>query len=340
MEQIKLAVIGAGSMGVKHAHLISSHDRCTLAGICDTNPSLRSVADKFGVRFYTSPEELINKENPTGAIIATPNSLHASLAEVCANQKVHMLIEKPVADTIESAGNIVAITRSMGVKVLVGHHRRHSPLVQKVRELIREGSLGKLVGVSIIWALLKPDEYFKTVWRSRKPGGGPLLINLIHELDLVRFLCGEISEVYARKSSAIRGHEVEDSLNISICFESGAFGTSLASDVSPSPWSYELTTGENPLYYHAQESCYHFLGTSASLAFPAMELWRYPDKGLRGWQHNLEKVIYTVEPVDPLTVQLEHFCRVIEGKEEPVPDAEDAARSLIAALAVQKSAGN
>jgi predicted dehydrogenase len=281
---------------------------------------------------------LIEREKPAGAIIATSNAHHASVAEVCAERSVHVLIEKPIADSIERAQHIVETTQNCGTRVLVGHHRRHNPLVLKARELVRTGALGKLIGVSVLWALMKPDEYFQVEWRRERFVGGPTLINLIHELDSLRFICGEITEVYAQTRSEVRGFDVEDSLSISLCFEDGALGTVLASDACPSPWSYEATSHENPSYFHTDESCYYFLGTCGSLAFPTMELWRYPDKARQGWQHPMARVRIQVEPGDPLQAQLEHFCRVVQGQAEPIVDAKDGARSLAVALAVQESA--
>ena len=200
------------------------------------------------------------------------------------------------------------------------------------------GAIGRLVGVSVLWAALKPEDYYEIGWRRERLVGGPTLINLVHDLDSLRFICGEIVEVYAQTRSEIRGLDVEDSLSVSLCFEGGALGTVLASDACPSPWSYESTSRENPFYFHTDESCYHLLGTAGSLAFPAMELWRYADDAQEGWQHPLERVRIEVDSNDPLQAQLEHFCRVVEGEEAPILDAEDGARSLAVALAVHESA--
>jgi len=338
MTQVKLAVIGAGLIGARHAELVCAHDMCSLVGICDTDRSRKVVADSCQVPFYTSVEEMIEKEKPSGAIIATPNSHHASTAEACMKRSVHVLIEKPISDTIEGARQIVETSKSCGTRVLVGHHRRHNSLVLKTRELVREGALGRMIGASVLWALMKPDEYYEVGWRRERFIGGPALINLIHDLDSLRFICGEITEIYARIRSEVRGFDVEDSLSISICFEGGALGTLLASDACPSPWSYEATTSENPFYFNTDESCYHFLGTAGALAFPAMDLWRYPDKTKKGWQHPLERIHIKVDSGDPLQTQLEHFCRVVEGEEDPKIEAEDGAKSLAVVLAVHESA--
>ena len=338
MKPVRLAVVGVGLIGAKHAALIHSHAMCELVGIADHDPAGRAVADRLGVPFYSTAEELFDREKPQGAILATPNSHHADAAEQCVKQGLHMLIEKPIAETSQQAQRIVEATAKSGLRVLVGHHRRHNPLIRKTRELVQGGTLGSLVGVSVLWALKKPDAYFEVGWRRERSGGGPLLINLIHELDCLRFICGEIREVYAQTSSAVRKFEVEDSLSISIRFANGALGTVMASDATPAAWSYEAVTGENRSYFHTGENCYHFLGTQASLAFPRMELWRYSAKPGQGWQDPMERVRLEVPTADPLTLQLEHFCRVVRGEEAPVIDAPDGAASLAVALAVRESA--
>ena len=337
MKPVRLAVIGAGLIGSKHAELINAQGTSSLAAICDVDSSCRSVAEEFDVPFYQDIEDLLERERPKGAIIATPNGSHSALAEVCARRSVHVLIEKPIADTLNEANRIVQAADDSGIHVLVGHHRRHSPLVQEACSLIKSGGLGRLVAVSALWALLKPADYYEVDWRNRRPAGGPTLINLIHDLDSLRFICGEIRQVYAQSSSAARKLDVEDSLTLSLSFECGALGSVLASDITPSPWSYETTTGENPYYFHADENCYHFFGTSGSLAFPQMELWRYADDNQSGWQHPMEKSRRKVTRTDPLASQLEHFCRVVRGEELPIVDGRDGTRSLAVALAVLES---
>jgi predicted dehydrogenase len=338
MNRVRLAILGAGVMGRKHAELIAASDVCSLVGICDVDPGRQPLAKEFGVPFYEDVTELLEREAPEGALIATPNALHLDNAEVCARYGVHVLIEKPIADTLREAQQIVETADEFGIRVLVGHHRRYNPFIAEARAVVQNGVLGRLVAVSVLWTLLKPADYYLVDWRCRRPGGGPTLINLIHELDSLRFICGEIRRVYAQANSAVRGLEVEDSLSMTLSLENGALISVLASDATPSPWSYEATTHENPLYFHTDENCYHFFGTLGSLAFPRMELWRYADPVRAGWQHPLERSRREVNGTQPLRSQLEHFCRVVRGEERPLVDGRDGARSLAVALAVLESA--
>ena len=337
-DRISLAVIGAGQMGRQHATLITGQKACSLAAVCDVNPNARSVADHFGVSFYRTLPELLEREQIHGAIIATPNAEHARAAVHCLQQGVPVLIEKPIADTLEAARQISDASDATKTAVLVGHHRRHNPLVRQAHAILQSDTVGPLVGVSVLWTLCKPDDYYQQAWRCIPPAGGPTLINLIHDLDSLRYWCGDIAEVFAHTSSATRQLEVEDTLSITLRFENGALGSIFASDTTPAPWSYEATTGENPTYDHVSENCYHFCGVRGSLAFPQLTTWSYPEGSPRGWQHPLAHRQWTARTADPLGLQLEHFCQVIQQQETPLSDAYDASRSLATALAVLESA--
>ena len=337
MRPVKLAVIGLGLMGSRHVEIAQSFDGCELVAACDLDASLRVVADRHGVPFFRDIGEMLDRAKPNGAIIATQSANHVDTFAACARRGVHALIEKPVADTTEAALRIAELADTTNTHVLVGHHRRHNPLVQAAHAVVTGGEIGDLLAVSMMWTLMKPDGYFDIGWRSVRPDGGPVLINLVHELDILRYVCGEIDQVFAQGRSAARGFEVEDSVSISITFQNGAVATILGSDVATAPWSYEATTGENPLYYNVPENCYYFTGTHGALAFPRMELWKYPDPDRRGWQHRMERSVLPVTRADSLTVQLAHFCDVVRGTQPPLVDARDGARSLAAALAVLRS---
>ena len=137
--------------------------------------------------------------------------------------------------------------RRSGVPVLVGHHRRHNPRIKAIRDKVAGGEIGQLTAVVGLWLLKKPDDYFDVAWR-REAGGGPLLINLLHDIDNLRFICGEISEVQAMTSNKARGFAVEDTAGLLLKFAGGAIGTVTLSDTTPAPWSWELSSGENAAY--------------------------------------------------------------------------------------------
>ena len=183
-------------------------------------------------------------------IVASPNVLHVAMALDCVERGIPALVEKPVADTVVSARRLCNAVQRSGVPVLVGHHRRHNPIIKTVREQIAGGLIGQLTAVVGLWLLKKPDDYFDVAWR-RERGGGPILINLIHDIDNLRFICGEIAEVQALTSNKVRGFAVEDTAALLLRFANGAIGTVTVSDATPAPWSWELASGENAAYPEA-----------------------------------------------------------------------------------------
>ena len=229
----------------------------------------------------------------------------------------------------------------MGIPVLVGHHRRHNPLVQQAREIVASGTLGQLTAISATWLARKPDDYFDVAWR-RRTGGGPVLINLIHDIDSLRFIAGEIRAVQAMTSNARRGFDVEDTAALLLRFRAGALATITLSDAVASPWSWELMSGERASYSFPQsgQDCYLFAGTEGSLAMPTMRLWRYD--GAKNWQSPLplqqaaQQLAGT--PADPIQLQLRHFAEVIHGRAKPLITSRDASRTLEVALAVSQAA--
>jgi len=336
---VRLGVIGAGLIGKKHAALIKKIPGIRLAGISDVNPAAAKLAAELETKYYSEYKDLLNHAALEGAVVATPTNLHTQIGVVCAQHGIHLLVEKPIAQSVADAQVLVDSARAHKVHLLVGHHRRHNPLVQEVRRRINGGNIGKLVAVSVLWTLMKPNVYFHVEWRT-KSGGGPVLINLIHDIDNLRYVCGEINRVYAETSSAVRGFEVEDSASISLRFANGALGTILASDCTPSKWSYEQGTGENPYYHRTRGNCYIFFGTEATLSFPDMNLVRFQNPAHAGWQFPIVTEHIDVAAQDPLVVQLKHFGNVIRGKEEPRITGEDGLRTLAVARAILDSGKN
>jgi predicted dehydrogenase len=335
MTKVRLAVIGAGAFGQRHLSYLQREPLCEVVAVADPMPAAADFATAHGYRYFSDYRCMLDAVKPEGAIIASPNALHAPMGLACAERGVHILVEKPIAETLPAAQSLAAAAGRAGVALLVGHHRRYNPIIEKAREIVRGGGIGRLTAVVAMWLIRKPDPYFDVAWR-RQPGGGPVLINLIHDIDDLRFICGEIASVQAITSSGMRGFAVEDTAAITLRFASGALGTATLSDVVSAPWSWELTSGEAAQYPQRPENCYMFAGTEGSLTVPKLELWRY--EGEQSWTRPLVKQIFAVTTEDPLTRQLRHFCHVIRGEEPPRITGADAVRTLATTLAVLDAA--
>jgi predicted dehydrogenase len=339
MERVRLGLIGMGLIGTPHARTLQKVDECELVAVADVDEKHKETAANLGIKYYQDYEEMIRREALQGAIIATPNHLHAPMGIACAEQGLHLFVEKPIAPSLAEADRIIEAANQNRVRILVGHQRRFNARIEKARDIVRGGELGRLVGVTITWALLKPPQYFEGpfAWRKSK-GGGPILINLIHEIDNLRYICGEIDEVFAVSSSQVRGFPVEDTSGVTFRFGSGAVGTAFVSDCVPSRSSYEATTGENPLIPQDFGNCYQFYGTEASLLFPQMKKLFYPDPGKLGWHYPItEQGVKATQDDDPYVKEFRHFAKVILGKETPRISGEDGRRTLEVTLAIQRS---
>ncbi|HEY4294899.1 MAG TPA: Gfo/Idh/MocA family oxidoreductase [Paraburkholderia sp.] len=341
MNSFELAVAGAGLIGRRHIDLVRANSRCRLAAIVEPAPFGRALADELDVAWFDSLEALLATRRADGVILATPNALHADQALACLRAGVPALIEKPLAHTLDEGVRLQAEANRSDVPLLVGHHRLHSPILATARRIIGEGRLGELVGVLGSAIFYKPDDYFEQApWRAQR-GGGPILINMVHEIGNLRAMCGEIASVQALASNARRGFPVEDTVSITLRFVNGALGTFLLSDTAGAARSWEHTTRENPRYpSYDDEDCYVVTGDLGSLAIPTMRLKTYATREARSWWRPFDIATVPVEHADPLVRQLDHFCDVIEGSAVPLVSVSDALQNLRIAEAIGEAAAS
>ncbi|MEL6573387.1 MAG: Gfo/Idh/MocA family oxidoreductase [Pseudomonadota bacterium] len=329
---MKIAVFGAGLVGRRHVTEVAQ--QAELCAIVDPAEGAKALAAEHGVPWFAAPEACLAAMTPDGVIIATPNNLHADQALHCLEKQIPVLIEKPIAGTAADADRIVAASETTGVPVLIGHHRRHNPRISAAKKAIEDSMLGKIVAVNGQFWLYKPDDYFQESWR-KQPGAGPLFINFIHDIDLLRYLCGEVVDIQAMRSNAQRGADVEDTAAVILRFKNGALGTFSLSDSVVAPWSWEMTSGENPVYPHHPETCYTIGGTHGALALPQLELWAHPDK--RGWWERINWQTLEFTHEDAFKLQLTHFLKVIKGA-PPLVSAAEGRASLQVVLEITRRA--
>ena len=342
--KVRIAVAGAGLIGKRHVEMILGNPVCSLAALVDPTPVAADYARSLGVPLVGSLTELLAKNRPDGVVLATPNQMHVDQALECIAAKVPVLVEKPVAHTLEAGIRLCQAAEAANVPVLVGHNRRHSSIMAKAVEIIASGALGRIVAVNgtLLFYKAENEGYFDGAysWR-REPGGGPILLNMIHEVDNLRSLCSEIVAVQAFTSNATRKHPVEDTAAIALRFASGALGTFILSDTAASDRSWEHTSGEDPRYVKAhtdEDDCYIVAGTFGSLAIPTMRLQRYPSAADQSWHKALDKSVIPLEVVDPLERQMEHFADVIRGTAKPLVSARDGLQNLRVVDAILEAA--
>ncbi len=334
---VRLAVFGSGLVGARHIQHIIDSPSCILTSVVDPNPQAGMVAESAGANYFEDVDSFLERPDAEGVIIATPNESHASLGIKCAKAGLHLLVEKPIEADLKAASELVDTAEKEGVKLLVGHHRRFNAYIESARNIIESGELGTISAVNVLWATLKPTSYFDVSWRCES-GGGPLLINLIHDIDNLRYLFGDIERVYAEESNAIRRYPVEDTAVISLRFRNGILGTMVISDVVPSPYNFESGSGENPLIYDNGQDCYWVFGTRGTLTFPEVKIWHYSGEGEKGWGKPLSCKRMEIERTVPLERQLEHFCSIIRNDAAPRCSGQEALKTLKTIMAIKEAA--
>ena len=335
----RIILSGPGLIGKIHAKIIHDNNACELAGIVGPDSKQnRNCAEEFDVPFYSDFEVALNALETDGVVISTPNRHHYSQAVTCVKRGIPVLVEKPVAATTKEAAALANLADELDVPILVGHHRTYSPLLKKALEFINSKDFGHPVTLQGSALFFKPDQYFAVApWRTLD-GGGPILINMIHEIGVMRTLYGEIVAVQAISSNSVRRFDVEDTVAISLIFNNGALGTFILSDTASSSKSWEMTSGENPAYPHFKdEACYHLSGTNGSLDFPSMQTKTYETSTDRSWWKPLITGRLNVERRDPLQIQMNHFVDVILNNVKPLVSARDGYINMVVVDAIQQS---
>lgn len=339
MSRTRIAVAGAGTIGQAHMGVAQASPRCSLSAVVDPSPAAQALAERAGVPWYASLDDLLARDRPDGVVLATPNALHVPQALQCIAAGLPVLLEKPIATTVAEGHLLVEAVAKTGARVLIGHHRAHSPIMANARQVVASGQLGRLVSVMGSATFYKPDSYFaESPWRS-EIGGGPILLNMIHEVHNLRMLCGDITAVQAFKSHATRGFPVEDTVAINLRFANGVLGSFMLSDAAACPRSWEQTSQENKAYpSHDDEDCYVIAGTDGCLSVPTMRLKTYPRAEDRSWWKPFEVGTVGLVRDDPLKHQIEHFGAVVRGEASPLVTARDGLDNLRVTEAIAEAA--
>ena len=208
--------------------------------------------------------------------------------------------------------------------------------MRKAAEIIASGGIGRVVAANGLWLSHKPKDYFDVAWR-REAGGGPVLINAIHDIDCLRMLCGDVERVSATASNETRKFKVEDTAAAVLHFKSGALGTLLVSDAVSGCWTWEMGSRENADRPQDTENCYVIAGTKGSLTVPNLQ-HRWHEPGQESWSVPLTQLRVLVRPADAYHEQMRNFANVIRGTEKPVLSGRDGTVTLATTLAITRSA--
>ncbi len=330
MGAVKFAVLGLNH-GSKIARFAKENPEVELAAVAGFGDADIKIANELDVPIFSDYTLLFKQISLDAVYIALPNTLHVEAVERAIDAGVkHILLEKPIANTVEEGKHVIKLCEDAGVTLLIGHHRRSSSKYQFLRDIIDSGRLGKIVAIQSRYCIAKDEDCFDRDWYVTKGVGGPLLINAIHDFDDLNFVIGKSPvKVYAATRNTIRENEAEDSASVLIEYENGVTATYVVCDGTPSPWNYDLAADENELFVMSPgENSMQVFGTKGSFGFPNMDLYYYDDDAF-GWTHELKHEHFDVELNIPLKAELEHFIDLCLGRETtPRCSGEEGLRTL------------
>jgi predicted dehydrogenase len=245
MSALRFAIAGTGMIARYHAEAIARTPGAELVAVCRSAPAKAAEATTlFGVPCASSYDALVARADVDAVCICTPSGLHAEQTIIAARAGKHVLVEKPMALAPADAGAAIAACREAGVTLGVALQRRTDPRFRAIRDTIAGGGLGRMVLGTVSVPYFRPQEYYDSAaWRGTwaLDGGGALMNQGIHLVDLLLWCLGDVQEVRAHATTLAHDIEVEDCVTASLVFASGALGTISA------------TTAASPGYPHRIE---------------------------------------------------------------------------------------
>ncbi len=302
---IRTAVIGVGMMGSNHARVYHELDESELIAVCDVDEErAKSVAHRYGANWYTDHVKMLEEEDLDAVSVCVPTKYHRDVAVDVIEHGVHVLVEKPLADDLEKAREIIEAAEDHGVVLAVGHIERFNPAVQKAKEVLDRGDVGDVVVMSA-----------KRVgpYPPRIQDVGVIVDLAVHDIDVMRYMVGsDVEEVYAAAGSAI-ARTREDYAEIMLRFKGDPTGLIETNWLTP-----------------YKERRLEITGTEGIIRvqYIEQEMETMDEEGVKR---------FNVPKEEPLKLELRDFIgAVLEGK-EPLVDGEAGYEVLKTALAALES---
>lgn len=335
MQELGVALIGTGMIARYHAEAIANTPGTRLVAICrEHGVGVEEAARRFGVPCETSLDALLARADVDAVCICTPSGLHAKQAIAAARAGKHVLVEKPIALSLHDADTMIAACRDSNVRLGVALQRRSDPQFQAVRAAISAGTLGNMVLGSVSVPYIRPQSYYESAaWRGTwaLDGGGALMNQSVHLIDLLLWFMGDVAEIQARTATLDHAIEVEDCAAATLRFTNGALGSIIA------------TTATAPGFPHRVE----IYGTRGGVQIEgeAIVRWDSVDQQPAAAQHAQAAPQAAGAGATPTGISavghtriMADFADAIRSGRDPLVTGEEARRALAVVLAIYASA--
>ncbi len=319
----RVALVGLGAMGRNHLRVLSELEGTTLAAVCDQDPSAVAATRKYGIAGYGDWNKMLDQEKLDAVVVAVPTRFHLEVGLGVLEHGLHVLIEKPIATTLEEGRALVAKAAQVGRVLAVGHIERFNPAVRELQRRVVGGEIGRPFQV-----------------QARRQGPFPARIRDVgvvidlatHDLDVMCHLANsEVSRVYAETEQRIHTQH-EDILNALLKFDNGLIGVLQVNWLTPTKIRELSVLGERGLFlcnYLTQELT-HFKNAEVEVGWDALRHLRGVTEG--------EVVRFPITQAEPLKLELESFLQAVREDRPVEVDGEAGLRALHLALSLVDSA--
>ncbi|CAK7066323.1 MAG: Myo-inositol 2-dehydrogenase [Petrimonas sp.] len=343
-----IAILGCGKVAHLHASAIQNLPNARLAGVWSrTQQTANGFACQYKVPAYTDVAELIKKEKINLAVVCTPHPFHLEPAQQAALQGANILVEKPLASTLEDADKIISTCKKAGVKLGVVSQRRWYEPVLRVKKAIEAGKIGKPVLGTVNMLGWRDKSYYDAdKWRGnwKTEGGGVLVNQAPHQLDILLWFMGEVEEVYGIWRNLNHPYiEVEDTALAVIKFRNGGIGNVIVSNSQkPGIYGKVHVHGENGASAGVQTDggAMFIAGMKGILEPPVNDLWTIPGEEELVEKWKMEDVRH-FSSIDPMTHymerQIEDFLFALDENRDPLVTGEDGRRTVELFTAIYRS---
>jgi predicted dehydrogenase len=348
MKICNIAILGCGKVAHLHAQAVGNIKNARLAGVWSrSGKTAAAFASEYKVPFYTKIETLIQEEKVDLAIVCTPHPFHLEPAKKAAAAGAHVLVEKPLASTLEDSDKIIEICKNAGVKLGVISQRRWYEPVKRVKEAIVAGKIGKPVFATVTMLGWRDKSYYDAdEWRGtwQLEGGGVLVNQAPHQLDILLWFMGEIDEVYGLWRNLNHPYiEVEDTALAIIKFKNGAVGNIIVSNSQkPGIYGKVHVHGENGASVGVQtDGGAMFIAGMSGIAEPPLnDIWSIPgeEKMPEKWKTEDSAHFNRIDPmVYYMERQIEDFILALQENRNPMVTGDDGRRTVELFTAIYRS---
>ena len=226
--KIKLAIVGAGRMGITHYSIINSNPAIEMVAVADPSTLILTMMEKYlPVKTYKDYNDLLEKEAVDAILVCTPPNLHFPIIKKAAEKKIHVFVEKPFTTKVKEATELMHIFSGTRLVNQVGYVNRFNDIFRKVKEFLNEGLIGNVIRFkSEMFSCTITGSDESSGWRAtRESGGGAVFEMASHAIDLVNFLVGKPDKITGSSLNSIYSKNVEDAVSSTFIYKNGITGT-------------------------------------------------------------------------------------------------------------------